>query len=89
LPLSQSDIRIIDGHWEVANDKSIEKVNRTHKNNKLKDAVEKALEEGEIACDRDKILDYLKTVYNVSVKPHIVDDWMKELFSYYPVKQAK
>jgi hypothetical protein len=89
LPLSQSDIRIIDGHWEVAKDKSIEKVNCTQPNNRLKDIVEKALKEGEIACDRDKILDYLKTVYNVSVEPHIVEDWMKELFSYYPVKQAK
>ena len=89
LPLSQSDSRIINGHWEVANDKSIEKVNRIFKNNKLKDVVEKALEEGDIACDRDKILDYLKTVYNVSVEPHIVEDWMKEFFSYYPVKQAK
>jgi hypothetical protein len=79
LPLSQSDIRIIDGHWEMANDKSIEKVNRTQQNNKLKDAVEKALEKGDIACDRDKILDYLKTVYNVSVEPHIVEGWMKEL----------
>ena len=79
MSLSQSSIRIIDGHWEVANDKSI-------KNNKLKDAVEKALKEGDVACDRDKILDYLKTEYNVSVEPHIVEDWMKELFSYYPVK---
>jgi len=82
LPLSQSSIRVIDGHWEVASDKSI-------KNNKLKDAVEKALKEGNVACDRDKILDYLKTEYNVLVEPHIVEDWMKELFSYYPVKQAK
>ena len=82
LPLSQSSIRIIDGHWEVVNDKSI-------KNNKLKDVVEKALKEGDVACDRDKILDYLKTEYNVSVEPHIVEDWMKEFFSYYPVKKAK
>jgi hypothetical protein len=89
LPLSQSDIRIIDGHWEVANDKSIEKANCAFKNNKLKDAVEKALKEGDVACDRDKILDYLKTEYNVSVEPHIVEDWMKEFFSYYPVKKAK
>jgi hypothetical protein len=59
LPLDNPSVRVIEGHWEVANDKSIDKVNHTQQNNCLKNAVERALESGDITCHKDEILNHL------------------------------
>jgi hypothetical protein len=45
--------------------------------------VKQALEKGDIACNRDDILNYLSGTFDIQLALNVVDDWMKEWFVNY------
>ena len=49
-----------------------------------KDIIEQALEKGDIACDKDEILNYLRVKYHLQPELHIIEGWIKDFHTYYP-----
>jgi hypothetical protein len=49
-----------------------------------KKVAKQALEKGDIVCNRDDILNYLRVTFDIQLALDVVDDWMKEWFVKYP-----
>ena len=79
--------QVIEGSFQNLNTKPVLNVpDKITENDNLKGKkwAQKALEEGDITCNKDEILNYLRMEYDIEVKPSVVGDWMKEWFSNHP-----
>ena len=78
-------VRVIEGQYQNMNLELNKTPVISKKDNLIgKKLAQKALEEGDITCNKDEILNYLRKVHGIEVKPSIVGDWMTEWFSHHP-----
>jgi len=85
--LDESSVRVFEGQYKSLNAEQELKTSIVNKDVKenlaVKDLAQKALENGEITCNKDEIFGYLRRL-GIKVDLKVIDDWMKEWFSNHP-----